>query len=54
LRFDLGHCPATDVETAQLALRGKLFLRQAELVAPLLNFFANDVGWLSCSSHARE
>ena len=54
LRFDLRDGSATDVEAAQLALRGKLFLRQAVLVAPLLDLFANDVGRLSCFSHARE
>jgi hypothetical protein len=37
-----------------LALRGKLFLGEAKLVAPLLDLFANDVGWMSCSGHARK
>jgi hypothetical protein len=54
LRFDLRDRSTADVEAAQLAFPGELFLRQAELVAPLLDFFANDVGWLFFSGHARK
>jgi hypothetical protein len=53
LRFDLRNRAATEIEPVQLAFCGEFLLRQGKGVAPLLNLFANHVGGLSFSGHAR-
>ena len=54
LRLNLGNRPSAYIEAMQLALGGKLFLRQIHLITPLLDFLANDVGGSSFSCHAHK
>src|ERR1035437_7548931 len=54
LRLNLGQSPTTDVQSAQLALGGKLLLRQPKLIPPLADLRPDYVGGCFGSGHALE